>query len=163
MKFFTASLALILLSSLPLRAEKATSVQWTPFTEGIKNATTKGKYVFVDLYTDWCGYCKQLDAVTFKASPVIAELGKNFVSIKLNAESDAPLIWKGQKTTARELTTQWRVDGFPTMLFLNSKGEIIGSFSSYAEPDLMVKLLTYISSGARERKVSFDDYLKGSG
>ena len=163
MRFSTVSLALVLLFSLPLRAEKAESVKWSPFTEGVKNATVKGKYVFVDLYTDWCGYCKQLDAVTFKATPVIAELEKHFVSIKLNAESDMPLVWKGQKTTARNLSMQWRVEGFPTMIFLNPKGEIIGSFSSYAEPDLMVKLLTYISSGARERKVSFDDYVKGSG
>ena len=57
----------------------------------------------------------------------------------------------------------WRIDGLPTMIFINPKGEIVGSYSSYAEPDLMAKLLTYISSGARERKVSFDDYLKGAG
>ncbi len=163
MRFLAASLALTLFFGAPSHAEKPGFVQWTPFNQGFKNATTKGKYVFVDMYTDWCGYCKQLDAVTFKAAPVIAELDKHFVSIKLDAESDAPLIWKGQKTTGRNLSMQWRVEGFPTMIFLNSKGEIIGSFSSYAEPDLMVKLLTYISSGARERKVSFDDYLKGSG
>ena len=164
MRFLTVSLALTLLLHPHLRAaEKASSVQWTPFTQGVKNASAKGKYVFVDLYTDWCGYCKKLDDVTFKAAPVIAELDKHFVSIKLDAESDMPLVWKGQKTTGRDLSMQWKVEGFPTMIFLSPKGDIIGSFSSYAEPDLMLKLLTYISSGARERKVSFDDYLKGSG
>lgn len=154
---------MLLLLSLPLRAaEKAEPmVQWTPFTQALKNAALKDKYVFVDIFTDWCGYCKQLDAVTFKAAPVLAELGKHFISIKLNAESDDPIVWKGQKTTPRDLTAQWRVDGFPTLIFLNAKGDIVGSYSSYAEPELMVKLLTYISSGARERKVSFDDYLKG--
>ena len=59
-----------------------------------------------------------------------------------------------------ELSAMWGVEGFPTMLFLNSKGEIIGSFASFADADLMIKLLTYISSGARERKVSFEDFLK---
>jgi hypothetical protein len=53
------------------------------------------------------------------------------------------------------------VTGYPTMLFISPKGEIIGSYSAFAEPDLMVRLLTYISSGARERKISFDDFLEG--
>jgi thioredoxin-related protein len=57
----------------------------------------------------------------------------------------------------------WGVTGFPTMLFLSSKGEIIGSYSAYADPKLMVHLLTYISSGAREKNVSFDDFLEGKG
>ena len=163
MRRISASLALLLLLSFPLLAAGKTesALQWTPFNQAIKDAAAKNRYVFVDIYTDWCGYCKQLDAVTFKAAPVLAELDKHFVSIKLNAESDAPILWKGQKTTPRDLTMQWRVDGFPTLIFLNSSGDIVGSYSSYAEPELMVKLLTYISSGARERKVSFDDYLKG--
>jgi len=169
MRALPASLILALLVGLPLRAgaEKPGSagtgtVQWMPFTQATQSAASKGKYVFVDIYTDWCEYCKQLDATTFKAPTVLAELDKNFVSSKLNAESETPLAWKGKKLTASKLAALWQVDGFPTLMFLNSKGEIIGSFSSYADPKLMVKLLTYISSGARERKVSFEDYVKGS-
>ncbi len=161
MRSLLASLVLVALAGFPVRADKDVSVQWSPFTQGLKTATTKSKYVFVDVYTDWCGYCKQLDAVTFRAKTVVAELEKNFVSVKLNAESDTPIAWKGNKTTGRELAGRWNIDGFPTLLFLNAKGDVIGSFSSYADPDLMVKLLTYISSGARERKVSFEDYVKG--
>lgn len=160
MKLSALSLVCCLFFGLS-QADKDANVRWAPFTEGLKTATVKSKYVFVDVYTDWCGYCKQLDAVTFKASPVVAELEKNFISVKLNAESEMPLAWKGNKMTARELAGRWNVDGFPTLLFLNAKGDVIGSFSSYADPELMVKLLTYISSGARERKVSFEDFVKG--
>jgi thioredoxin-related protein len=161
MRFFTSTLVMPLLLGLPLRAEKEGAIQWTPFTQGVKNAMARNKYVFVDVYTDWCGYCKQLDAFTFRAAPVLAELNDHFISVKLNAESDAPLVWKDQRMSARDLTMQWGIDSYPTFIFLNSKGNVIGSFSSFAEPDLMVKLLTYISSGAREREVDFDDYLKG--
>jgi thioredoxin-related protein len=138
----------------------AKDVTWKPFEKGLKDAAAAKKYSFVDVYTDWCGYCKQLEATTLKAKPVVAELDKNFISIRFNAESDETVTWKGKKMTMRELSASWGVEGFPTLLFLNSKGEIIGSFASFAEADLMVKLLTYISSGARERKVSFEDFLK---
>lgn len=150
-----------LLLGLPLRAEKEGNIQWTPFTQGVKNAMTSNKYVFVDVYTDWCGYCKQLDAFTFRAGPVLAELNNHFISVKLNAESDVPLVWKDQRMSARDLTMRWGIESYPTFIFISPKGNVIGSFSSFAEPDLMVKLLTYISSGAREREVDFDDYLKG--
>ena len=140
----------------------AQDVAWKPFEKGLKDAAAAKKYSFVDVYTDWCGYCKMMESTTLKAKPVQAELDKHFVSIKFNAESEDQVTWKGKKMPMRELSASWGVEGFPTMLFLNSKGEIIGSFASYAEAELMINLLKYISSGARERKVSFEDFLKGA-
>jgi thioredoxin-related protein len=139
----------------------AKAVKWVPLESGVKNLASSKRYLFVSVYTDWCGYCKKLNAVTFKSAPVIAELDKNFESVRLNAESEALVTWKGKKMSSKALADHWGVEGFPTLLFLNRRGEIVGSFSSYVEPELMVKLLTYISSGARERKVSFDAYLEG--
>ncbi len=151
---------LLLVAAAFCGAVSAQVVNWKTFDAGLKDAAAGKKYGFIDVYTDWCGYCKMLESTTLKAKPVLDELNKNFVSIKLNAESEVPLTWKGKKMTGRELATQWGVEGFPTLLFLNSKGEVIGSFASYAETDLMVHLLKYISSGARERKVTFEDFLK---
>lgn len=137
-----------------------TQVNWKSFDKGLKDAAAGKKYGFVDVYTDWCGYCKLLESKTLQAQPVMEELQKNFVSIKLNAESEELVSYKGKKISQRDLAGMWGVEGFPTMLFLNSKGEIIGSFASFAEADLMLKLLKYISSGAREKKVSFEDFMK---
>jgi thioredoxin-related protein len=138
----------------------AQGVAWKPFDKGMKDAAANKKYGFIDVYTDWCGYCKLLESQTLRSPNVMVELQKNFVSIKLNAESDEVITYKGKKTTQRELAAMWGVEGFPTMLFLNSKGDIIGSYASFAEADLMLNLLRYISSGAREKKKSFEDFLK---
>jgi thioredoxin-related protein len=140
------------------------AVQWVALEDGVKRAAASGKYVFVTVYTDWCGYCRKLNTVTLRAQPVLAELDKNFQSVRINAESAKPVVWKGKQMSEREVAGKaWGVTGFPTMLFLSPKGEIIGSYSAFAEPDLMVNLLTYISSGARERNVSFEDFLGGKG
>jgi thioredoxin-related protein len=154
-----------LLGAAPAKkaAPAAASVRWVALDKAAKGVSTSGKHLFVSVYTDWCGYCRKLNAVTFKAAPVIAELERNFESVRLNAESEAKVTWKGKSLSSRQLAEDWGVEGYPTLLFLNAKGEIVGSFSSYAEPDLMLKLLTYISSGARERKVSFEDFVAGKG
>ncbi|MEO7425112.1 MAG: thioredoxin family protein [Fibrobacteria bacterium] len=159
------SVSLLLLGAQALLGTSAFaegSIKWKAFEKGLKDAAAGKRYTFVDVYTDWCGYCKQLDATTFKAKPVLAELEKHFESIKFNAESEDMVTYKGKQMTMRDLSSSWGVEGFPTMLFLNSKGDIIGSFASFAEADLMVNLLKYISSGARERKVSFEDFLKAA-
>jgi thioredoxin-related protein len=139
------------------------SPQWVPLDEAVKKAAGSSKYVFVEVYTDWCGYCRKLNATTLRAQPVLNELNKNFQSVRLNAESPKTVLWKGKKVSERQMATNWGVTGFPTMLFLNGKGEIIGSYSAYADTKLMVSLLTYISSGAREKNVSFDAFLEGKG
>ncbi len=162
MKPFGA-LGLFLVLAVATQAKDPAVIQWQNFSSGIQDAKSEGKYVFVDVYADWCEYCKKLDAVTFRAPPVITALDQRFVSVRLNADGNESVVWKGQKMTAKDLVAMWGVEGLPTLLFMNPKGELIGSFSSYAEPDLMVKLLAYISSGARERKVSFDDFIKGAG
>lgn len=154
--------ALALLLGFPLWAAKPTEVQWKAFNAGLKGAAEAHKYVFVDVYTDWCTYCKKLDATTLRNESVVSELEQNFVSVKLNAESDKDVTWQGKRMSGRDLAATWGVEGFPTLIFLNPKGEMIGVFASFADDDLMVKLLTYISSGARERKVSFDEFLKSS-
>jgi thioredoxin-related protein len=145
-------------------AAPAKAIQWVSLDEAMKKATASGKYVFVAVYTDWCGYCRKLNNTTFRAQPVINELGKNFQSVRVNAESPKAVMWKGKKLTERQVAGDvWGVTGYPTMLFLSPKGEIIGSYAAYADTKLMVNLLTYISSGAREKNVSFDDFLEGKG
>lgn len=146
------------------KAAAPKGMQWVPLEEALRSASATGKYVFVTVYTDWCAYCRKLNNVTFKAEPVLEELHRNFRSVRINAESPKTVVWQGKKMSERDVAGKaWSVTTYPTMLFLNPKGEIIGSYSAYAEPDLMVDLLTYISSGARERNVSFEEYLERKG
>src|SRR5215217_7477875 len=106
----------------PQSAASGAAVRWIPLEQAAKEASASGKHLFVSVYTDWCGYCRKLNMVTYKASPVIAELGKNFRSVKLNAESNAKVTWKGKVYTSAELAQEWGVEGYPTLLFLNGKG-----------------------------------------
>src|SRR4051812_28241867 len=111
-RILSISALLLGAQALPAMAETAGSVKWKPFEKGLKDAAAAKKYSFVDVYTDWCGYCKQLEATTLKAKPVLAELDKNFVSIRFNAESEDVVTWKGKKMTMRELSANWGVEGF---------------------------------------------------
>lgn len=169
MKFLASFFLFVLLPAhLAVGAESDSvprkSVQWFPLETSLERAAESDKYVFVFVYTDWCGYCRKLSNVTLRTESVVEEIDKNYESVMVNAESDQPVVWNGQTTSLRELTgTIWGVSGYPTLLFFNPKGEIIGRFASYADPELMLQLLTYVSSGARERKVTFDEFVRENG
>ncbi|MFC1584934.1 thioredoxin family protein [Fibrobacterota bacterium] len=134
-------------------------IGWFPFTEGMEKAASQGKYVFLDFYADWCTYCHLLDNTTLRDSSVVRELEDNFVSIKVNTESKEVIRWQGKPTTYSEFSTSMGVMGLPTLMFLNHKSEVIGSYPYFADENMMLKLLTYISSGSRGRNESFQEFL----
>ena len=93
-----ASLLFLVLLAGP--ASASGEVAWKPFDQGLQDASAGKKYGFVSVYTDWCGYCRKLETESLRDKAVTAELRKNFVSIKLNAESEESVTWKGRKTDA---------------------------------------------------------------
>ena len=74
---------------LPAQAQKKqkkAAVNWVSFEQAEALSKKEPRKILVDIYTDWCGYCRKLESETLRAQPVVAELGKHFVSVKLNGE-----------------------------------------------------------------------------
>ena len=161
-RFFAIGLFVIFVMSSAVSAKAKKSIEWLPFDKALQKAQKNDKYIFVDIYADWCGYCKMLDATTYQAESVQKELAKNFVSIKLDSESSEEVSWDGKTMSKQQLAGYWGVTGLPTLLFLNPKGEIIAAYPSYADADLMINLLKYVSSGAREKNISFEKFLSSN-
>ncbi len=138
----------------------AGSVDWKNFSKGLESAKKGKKYVFVDVYADWCGYCHQMEASTFVEPKVMQELKKNFVAVKFDSESQDMVKWDKQEMSQSELAGYWGVSSLPTLLFFSASGELIGSYPGYADAELFMKLLTYVSSGSREKGVPFDQYME---
>jgi thioredoxin-related protein len=110
-------IACLLFSSISAQAE---SITWAKsFDAAMKQAKATGRPVMVDFYTDWCGYCKKLDAEVYTDAQVIRASGK-FISVKLNAEKEG-------YTQARK----YQVTGFPTILFLDGQGGVVGAVRGY--------------------------------
>ncbi len=85
------------------------------FAEALEKAKLENKIVFMDAFTEWCGPCKRMAATTFKEAKVGKFMNANFVNVKMDME-------KGEGVT---LSHKFDVDAYPTLLFLNEKGEQI--------------------------------------
>ena len=72
-------------------------VNWVSIEEAQILMKKEPMKIFIDFYTDWCGWCKRMDAQTF-ANPIIAAyLNKHFYAVKIDAEQSEPITFKGHK------------------------------------------------------------------
>jgi len=124
--------------------------------EAVNANKLKAKPIFVDVYTDWCGWCKKMDAEAYSNSEVKKLLKENFVLVKLNAEGKNKLTYNGKQYTEEELSYYFEVFSFPTTIFLEPDGKLITfSYDSYpmknvpgyVKTEEFKKLLIYFKDG----------------
>ncbi len=89
------------------------------FDQAMAKAATEKKPVFIDFFTTWCGPCKSLDETTWKDAKVIAWLNDKTIALHIDAEKEEPL------------ADRFKVDGYPTLLFLKPDGTEIDRLYGY--------------------------------
>ena len=72
-------------------------IEWITIEEAMELHSKNPKYWIIDIYTDWCGWCKRMDATTFKDPYVTEEINKNYYAVKFNAEAKRDIV-VGDKT-----------------------------------------------------------------
>jgi thiol-disulfide isomerase/thioredoxin len=85
------------------------------YAEAVAKAQKENKLVFMDAYAEWCGPCKKMAATTFKDEKVGKFFNDNFVNVKMDME-------KGE---GPGLQRKFDVTAYPTLLFINGKGELV--------------------------------------
>ena len=71
-------------------------INWLSIEEASVLYQQNPKPMFIDVYTDWCGWCKRMDASTFQDASIAQYLNSNFYAVKLNAESSDSLRFMGK-------------------------------------------------------------------
>ena len=99
-------------------------LKWYGFNEGYKKAVAEKKVAVIDVYTDWCGWCKKMDKDTWAKKEVITALNKDFIAIKFNPELPGTYDYNGKKYDGKDLSnaiTNNKLSGYPTTCYLITK------------------------------------------
>ena len=62
-------------------------IHWLTLKEATERNKQQPKKFLIDVYTEWCGWCKRMDATTFEDKAVVSYVNKNFYAVKLDAET----------------------------------------------------------------------------
>ena len=124
---------LFLFISLATQAQE--QIQWMKFEEAIAANAKSPKMILVDVYTDWCGWCKKMDKDTFTDPQVIAHLQKNFYAVKLNAEdTKRSFEFMGKTFTEAQMAASMRVNSYPNFVVIEPELQNIAQLPGYRAP-----------------------------
>jgi thioredoxin-related protein len=143
------------------------AINWMTWEEAVKAAEKEPRKIFVDCYTDWCGWCKRMDQTTFQDEAVVAFMNKNFYAVKFDAEQKENIKWrnmtfqyvKAGRRGVHQLAYSL-LDGklsYPSFVYLNEKFDRISISKGYKQPEDLKKELEWVA-GNHYKNTSFKDY-----
>jgi thioredoxin-related protein len=98
-------------------------------------ANARDTVVMIEFFTDWCSWCRRLEADTFTASEVRREL-ENIVPLRRDAEKEGA-----------DLAKKFGVDSYPTMVFLDPEGHEMDRILGYLPPEKFLRSVQRIRTG----------------
>jgi len=153
--------AMLLLVSANCYAQK---VDWLSWEEAATLAKTdkNPKKVFVDIYTDWCGWCKKMDKDTFQNPQVAAYMAENYYMVKMDGEQKEPLVHEGKtytfKSSGRRGYHEFPASlmqgkmSYPTTIFLDENLQMLSPVPGYQKAKAFLNIATYFGDEIYKEK-----------
>jgi thioredoxin-related protein len=133
--------------------------QFTNYTAAVAKAKAENKMVLVDVFTDWCVWCKRMDKDVYTDAAVQAEMNKYFTAVKLDAEAKEEQTFRGTATSEEGIARSMKVTGYPTTVFMTPDEQVIQAIPGYVKAPDFVMVLRYIGTKAYE-KAPFEEWRK---
>lgn len=111
------------------QARKILAMSGMKFYEGsLENAFVKAekeqKTIMLHFYAAWCNVCRKMKIETFGNARANIFYNKNFIAMAFNIEKEG-----------KELAKKYEVEAFPTLVFINSKGNVIQKVTGFKNVD----------------------------
>ncbi len=158
-KFVIPLLTAVVIGGIFIGSKPNEPVEWKKFSGGLEASLENGKKSLVYVYTDWCGWCKKMESQTLYNQDVVSYLKDKFVTVKLNAESGEKHSYLNKTFTEREIAREFRITGYPAVVFFDEKNEPITVLPGYVDASNFMVILEYISEN-HYKTIQFDDFMK---
>jgi thioredoxin-related protein len=154
----------------PQPQPEAGGIKWMTWQEMQDAQKTEHRKVFVDVYTGWCGWCKRMDASTFRDPVIVKYVNEHFYAIKFDAETKESINFRGKdyryipqgmqgynELAAEILNNQM---SYPTSVYFDEDLNEIFPVPGYQESKIFETVLNYVA-GNSYKTTKFDDFQKG--
>ena len=113
-------------------SEVATGISFYQGTwdEALQLAKEEGKPIFLDISASWCGPCKRLKATTFTDAEVGNLYNANFINVLVDGEKGEGIL----------LARKYKIKGYPSLIFIDSEGQLIAQTAGYRTPEQFIAL-----------------------
>lgn len=116
-------------------------IEWVSIEEAQELVKNNPRKVFIDIYAEWCGWCKVMDRKTFTNNKVSNYINENYYAVRIDAESHNMITFNGQELTERELVKSFKVQGLPTIVFIDETFKKVKPVAGYQNAAQFLKSL----------------------
>ena len=150
-------------------------IQWLTWEEAQARNKKEPRKIIVDVYTQWCGWCKKMDKATFENPEISKYINQHYYAVKFDAETKTDINFKdrvfkyvrygsgGYNQLADEI--MFGKFSFPTIVFIDENLNVIQPIPGYQDPQSLDKIMKYFAEDYYKRmpwKKYEEIYLKGN-
>jgi thioredoxin-related protein len=136
------------------------TLNWISFEEAVALQAKQPRKILIDVYTDWCGWCKKMDKETYTDKSVIENLSKNYYLVRFNAEQKEDIAFRDKtlkykaEYKAHELAISL-LNGqmsYPSTAFLDEDMNLLTVVPGYLKPKDINPILVYFGENIYKTK-----------
>lgn len=139
-------------------------IDWISFEEALKRNKKEPRKWVIDVFTDWCGWCKRMDATTFTDPNIVAYINANYYAVKFNAETSDTIHYLGKTLVNAEKgkldqygrlitrgTHQLAFElmgnrlSYPTLVYMDDSAKLIAPIGGYRSATDLQPFLVYFA------------------
>lgn len=94
MRVIVLILGMIITMTITTQAQE---IQWISWEEATRKMESEPRKIYVDVYTQVCGWCKKMDKTTYSNPKIISYINTNYYPIKFDAQMREDIELNGKK------------------------------------------------------------------
>ena len=155
------------LALLSLSGFSQEKVKWYTIEEATALNKKEPRKMMIDIYTDWCGWCKVMDKNTYSQEVIADYLNKNFYPVKFNAEDKDSVAFLGktykfvpQGSRGYNELAAALLKGklaYPSIVFIDEQGRPFEPLQGYIKAEQLDPIIKFVG-GNHYLKESFQDF-----
>ncbi len=150
---------------------ESAKINWVSMEEAQRLSEENPRKIFIDVYTDWCGWCKRMEANTFSHPYIASYINDNFYAVKLNAEQEDPINFRGteyvnENPGARRSShnfaraiLQGRMS-YPSVAFFDEELNLITAIPGYRDAKNFEPILVFFNEDVFLSQPNLDEFIK---
>ena len=142
------------LSMANLLYAQSERINWVSWEQAQDQMKTQKRKISVEIITDRCMWCKQMDNTTFQDAKLVKYINTNYYAIKFNAEQATVINFKGKsydfipkgRSGIHELAieiTNGKLNSFPTLVVMDEEFNTIQPLSGFKSKEELDIILNY--------------------
>ena len=118
----------LIITAFSFQPNDKEKINWISMQQLNEQYAKEPRPILIDIYTDWCGWCKEMDRTTYKHEKLATYINERYYAVKYNAESKEDISFNNK---AFHYNSQYRTNelaiyltggqlSYPTTVFLSA-------------------------------------------